>query len=136
MQDICLAQSNKGFWIKNSSLSSIGVHESAHGIEWIMGSINPIYDYKWQRTVAWNDCAEAKTIISQAIKNVKSSSYGKNKAKADLINAISRYAAKTESEAMAEAFADVYANGENANPLSIEIKKLTFEQIKKYKGEI
>lgn len=136
LQDICLAQSNKGFWIKNSSLSSIGVHESAHGIEWIMGSINPIYDYKWQRTLAWNDCTEAKTIVSQAIKNVKSSSYGKNKAKADLINAISRYAAKTESEAMAEAFADVYANGESANPLSIEIKKLTFEQIKKYKGEI
>ena len=45
---------------------------------------------------------------------------------------MSGYASTTESEALAEAFADVFANGTNANPLSIEIKRLTIEQMKKY----
>ena len=35
---------------------------------------------------------------------------------------------------MAEAFADVYTNGENANSLSHEIKKLTEEILKSYSG--
>ena len=35
---------------------------------------------------------------------------------------------------MAEAFADVYGNGDNTNPLSIEIKRLTLEKIEEYKG--
>jgi hypothetical protein len=36
---------------------------------------------------------------------------------------------------MAEAFADVYANGEKANPLSVEIKRLTYSLMEQYKGE-
>ena len=37
---------------------------------------------------------------------------------------------------MAEAFADVYANGDNAKPLSKEIKKLTRLLMNNYKGGI
>lgn len=48
--------------------------------------------------------------------------------------AISSYALKDDSETLAEAFADVLTNGINANPLSIEIKRLTKEQMEKYKG--
>ena len=43
---------------------------------------------------------------------------------------------QNDSETMAEAFADVYANGDNANPLSKEIKRLTRLSMNKYKGGI
>lgn len=134
LKKICHTQSESGFWPKNSIVASIGAHEAGHGIEWILANANPNYSFDFQKIIAWNKCAEAKVIISQAIKNIKSTPYGKGKKKFDLQSAISRYATKTDSETMAEAFADVYINGENANPLSVEIKKLTIEQLKKYKG--
>lgn len=134
LQKICHTQSESGFWPKNSIIASLGAHEAGHGIEWILANANPNYSFDFQKIIAWNKCAEAKVIISQAIKNIKSTPYGKGKKKFDLQSAISRYATKTDSETMAEAFADVYINGENANPLSVEIKKLTIEQLKKYKG--
>ena len=84
----------------------------------------------------WNKCTEAKKIVSQACKNIKKTPYGKGKRNADLIGSVSRYANENASEAMAEAFADVYDNGENANPLSFEIKRLTKEQLETYeRGE-
>ena len=132
LQNICQQQTSVGHWIKNSSLSSIGTHEAGHGIEWILDDSNPLYIFDFQKNLAWNDCTEAKAIVSQAIKNVKATPYGKGKKKADLIKSVSGYASTTESEALAEAFADVFANGTNANPLSIEIKRLTIEQMKKY----
>ena len=103
-------------------------------IEWILDDTKPKYSFDFQKLIAWDKCTEVKTIVSKAIKNVKSTPYGKGKKKIDLQNAISRYAAKTDSETMAEAFADVYINGKDANPLSVEIKKLTIEKLKKYKG--
>lgn len=135
IEDLC-KRYDGGFWIKNVSPSSIGVHETAHAVEWELVQMNQTYLYDWQRIDAWNKCSEAKAIVSQACKNVKKTPYGKGKKNVDLIGSISRYAHDSPSETMAEAFADVYANGANASPLSVEIKKLTKEQIKKYKGVI
>ena len=132
LQTICQQQTSTGHWVNNSSVSSIGVHEAGHGLEWILDDSNPLHIFDFQKTNAWNDCTEAKAIVNQAIKNVKSTPYGKGKNKYDLQTSISGYAAKTNSETMAEAFADVFANGTNANPLSIEIKKLTIEKMKQY----
>ena len=89
-----------------------------------------------ERITAWNDCTEAKRIVSQACKNVKKTASGKGKQNAELISSISKYAQSNPSETMAEAFADVYANGNNAKPLSKEIKRLTIEILESYeKGE-
>lgn len=134
LQETCRVQSGRGFWPKNSVVASIGAHEAGHGVEWILDDTNPNYSFDFQKIIAWDKCTEAKTIVSKAIKNVKSTPYGKGKKKIDLQNAISGYAARTDSETMAEAFADVYINGKDANPLSVEIKKLTIEKLKKYKG--
>lgn len=134
--NICKQQSAHGHWIPNSSPISIGVHEAAHGVEWALIEANSSYIYDVEKRLAWNGCSEAKKIVSQACKNIKKTSYGKGKRNAQLIQSISKYASATASETMAEAFADVYANGENANPLSIEIKRLTKDQMKKYKGAI
>ena len=133
----CKRMSESRFWIPNASPASIGAHESAHAIEWMMLQMNSgAYQYDWQRIDAWNKCTEAKKLVSQACKNIKKTPYGKGKKNAELIGGISQYGQETASETMAEAFADVYANGEKANPLSIEIKRLTAEVVKNYEGGI
>ena len=65
---------------------------------------------------------------------MKQTTYGAGKTNSELISSISSYAATTCSEAMAEAFADVSANGDNANPLSKEIKRCTQALMRMYKG--
>lgn len=132
--DDCKRMSGSRWWIPNASPASIGAHESAHAIEWMMIHKNSLYEYDWQRIDVWNKCTEAKKLVSQACKNIKKTPYGKGKKNAELIGGISRYGQETASETMAEAFADVYANGENANPLSAEIKRLTIETLESYKG--
>ena len=132
--EACKNSSASRWWIENASPASIGAHETAHAIEWMMLQLNSAYEYQWLRIDAWNKCTEAKKIVSQACKNIKKTAYGKGKKNAELISSISRYAQDTASETMAEAFADVYANGEKANPLSAEIKRLTIETLESYKG--
>lgn len=134
IQKACVDMAAQRWWVKNASPASIGAHECAHVVEWIMLQQNPSYQYGWQRVDAWNKCTEAKRLVSQACKNIKKTEYGKGKRNADLISSISRYAQETASETMAEAFADIYANGVNANPLSLEIERLTMEALKSYEG--
>lgn len=135
IQKSCADMSASRYWVKNASPASIGAHETAHAVEWMMIHQNPAYEYDWQRVDVWNKCTEAKQIVSQACKNVKKTEFGKGKRNVELISTISRYAHETASETMAEAFADVYANGKEASPLSIEIERLTLEKIKTYEGE-
>lgn len=122
-----------GHYVKNVTAAALGAHEAGHAVEWLLLDTNPSNEYDFMKTLAWRDCAEAKTIVSAACKNIKKTSYGKKKRNVDLVLAISRYADTTSSEALAEAFADVCANGENANPLSIEIKRLTHDTFERYK---
>lgn len=84
---------------------------------------------------AWNKCTEAKSIVSQACKNVKKTEYGRGKKNADLIRDVSRYANENASETLAESFADWYTNKDNASPLAKEIVKLTKEKYKDYGGK-
>lgn len=136
LTDTCDRLSNSGFWVKNVTPESIGVHESAHAVEWVLCKLNPSYSYDWQRVMAYNKCTEAQTIVGQACKNIKKTAYGKGKKNDWLKGQISTYAKDNPSETMAEAFNDVYVNGANANPLSLEIKKLTIELYQKYKGGV
>ena len=129
----CADMSKSGFWVQNATPESIGAHETAHAIEWMMLQKGPGYEYDWQRVDAWNKCAEAKKLVSQACKNTKKTEYGKGKVNAVLIGKISRYASENASETMAEAFADCYSKGDNANPLSKEINRLTLETLETYK---
>ena len=126
--------SKSRWWIPNSSPASIGAHETGHAVEWLMIESNKSYLYEWQRIDAWNKCTEAKGVVSQACKNIKKTEYGKGKRNAELISGISRYGQENASETMAEAFADIYANGDNANPLSLEIMRLTKETLSTYEG--
>lgn len=123
-----------GWFIKNVSPASIGYHDCAHVYEQLLINANPYYTDQIGRVLAWNDCTEAKKIVSQACKNVKKTAYGKGKKNSELIKAISEYAATNSSETLAESFADVYNNSDKANPLAKEIKKLAIEQMNLYKG--
>lgn len=130
------AWGTNSWWVKNTSPESIGVHEMTHALEWQLCKQNPNYSFEWQRISAFNACKEAKSIVSEACKSIKKTPYGKGKVNADLIKSISQYASDNPSETIAEAFADCYANGDKANPLSLEIRKLTVEKYKKYKGGV
>lgn len=122
--DRCTAS---GWWPKGTTVASIGSHEAGHAVEWVLIHTNPAYQYDWERVEAWNKCTIAKSIVSQACKNVKKTAYGKGKVNKVLIESVSRYATDSASETMAECFADWYTNGENANPLSKEVFSLTRE---------
>ena len=134
LAQVCAEQAKTGWWVKGADISSIGVHEAGHAVEQILIDLNNAYEFDFQKTLAWNDGNEAKEIVRAAVKNIKKTPFGKGKKKATLINSISSYAAKDEQEALAEAFADIYVNGDNANPLSKENKRLTIERYNKYKG--
>lgn len=131
---VCQDCSSAGVWIPNSSPSSIGVHEAAHGVEWALIQANSSYKSDSEKIQAWNDCKEATAIVIEACNNIKDTPYAQNKTQTELIMAISSYALKDDSETMAEAFADVFANGTNANPLSLEITRLAKVQMDRYKG--
>ena len=136
LHNTCRDMSNSGFWVSNASTTSIGAHEAAHGVEWALIQANPQYKSEQEKISAWNNCSEASIIVRSACANIKSTEYGRGKTDTDLVRAISTYALKDYSEAMAEGFADVYANGDNAKPLSKEIKRLTSVLMNKYKGGI
>lgn len=131
----CEAQSKSRGWHKNASPYSLGVHESAHGVEWALITSNPSYTYQFERITAWNDCTEAKSIVSESCKAVKKTPQGQGKRNAEMIVDISKYASFSPSETMAEAFADVYANGSNAQPLSLEIVKQTKAKMQVYRSK-
>lgn len=134
IESTCKQQSETGYWIKNSSASSLMVHEYAHAIERYLVSLCPDYFFDSERTEAWNECYEAKKIVSKALEEILQTDYGQGKTAEELRLAISRYAGQTESETMAEAFADVFANGENANLFSKIIKKVTRQQLERYQN--
>ena len=134
LTETCKEMSDRGFWVSNSSPKSIGAHEAAHGVEWALIQANSGYTNDYERIHAWNRCREASKIVSQACDNIKKTPYGQGKSQTELIQSISQYGIKDDSETMAEAFADVYANGVNANPLSKEIKRIAKEQMDSYKG--
>ena len=134
LADTCKDMSSKKFWIPNASPESIGVHEAAHGVEWALIQANTQYTSDYERINAWNNCTEAGKIVAEACDNVKKTPYGQGKSSTELVRSISTYAMKDDSETMAESFADVHANGENANPLSKEIKRLTKIFMNKYTG--
>lgn len=122
-----------GWWPKNTSIASIGAHEAGHAVNWELILRDTSYEYDFQRTIDWNDEQTAKSIVSQACKNVKSSQpKGKKKTYEEIRQAQSRYGATKPAEAIAESFADLYANGESASPLSKEIIKIIKQR---YKGE-
>lgn len=125
---------SSGLWVKNSTPASVGVHEASHLLELVMIETSGKYPKHHQRVSAWNNCTEARAIVSQACKNIKNTEFGKGKKNAELLQTISGYAKNDPSEALADSFEDVFANGANASPLSKEIKKLTAEQLKKYSG--
>ncbi len=131
---VCNEQSAKKYWVPNASPETIGVHEAAHGIEWALIQANPQYTNDNERVAAWNNCDEAKKIVCEACNNLRHTLFGQTKNAIDHIQSISGYAMKDRSETMAEAFADVAANGEKAQPLSKEITRLTKVYMNKYKG--
>lgn len=118
LQEACNKMSEMGWWPKNSSPASVAAHEMGHAVNWDLITKNPFYEYDFERVLDWNDQTTAKKIVSDACKKTKKTEFGKGKKNVELRNLQSKYGATDPGEAIAEAFADLYANENNANPLS------------------
>ena len=122
-----------GWWVKNASLGSMGAHESAHAVERLLIETSGKYNSKLKKVFAWNNSTEAINIVNEAVNNVLNSPYGKGKTAIDLISEISNQAVTLgSSEKMADAFADYYANKQNASVLSKEIYNVSLNTYRKY----
>lgn len=134
LRQVCKKQSASRYWIQDSSPASLMVHDSAHAVERLLINMCPDYTYDFEREDAWNTCKEAGKIVERAVSEMLETEYGRGKTEHELRQELSRYALQSYSETMAEAFADVYVHGENANPLSIRITEITHEQYDRYKN--
>lgn len=130
---MCKECSDSGWWIKNSSIESLGVHEFGHSINWDLINKNPYIEIS-ERVHDWNNEETAKKIVSQACKEIKKTKYGEGLKYNEIRERQSEYGATKAAEAIAESYADIYANKGNANPLSkkiVEIIDALFEEYSK-----
>lgn len=131
--EMCKDCSDSGWWVKNSSVESIGVHEFGHAINWDLINNKPSMEF-YEKVDDWNDEKTAKEIVSRACKALKKTEYGKGLKFNEIRARQSEYGATKAAEAIAESYADIYANKNNANPLSkkiVEIIDAMFEEYSK-----
>lgn len=120
-----------GSTVANSSVCSVGAHEAGHCIERLLILKDPSIKKNWiDQKNAWDGQKKSKAISKQAIKNVRQTPYGQGKRKKELITAIYSAIEFKPTEIFAEAICDVYSNGNKANPLSKEIKRLADNALK------
>lgn len=120
------------FWPKNTTAESLMIHECTHALEHWMTKKCGKYKSDGDADNAMMQSVIASEVVKRAYKNVYP--YGSDIS--GEIRKISKYGLKSYSEAMAEAFADCYANGGKATMLSKEIKKVAAEMAQRiYKGE-
>lgn len=131
---ICKEQSDTGWWPKNASIESIGAHEFGHSINFDLIRKNKNYIDIVDQAFDWNNDITATKIVNQACDDIVKTSYGKGKSIKELREAQSLYGASNPSEAVAEAFADIYANKGKANPLSIRIVEIIDDMLKNSGG--
>jgi len=136
LDDVIKKNTDNNWWPKNTSVNGILSHEMGHFLMGWLTSNNPEYPNSWDKAEAWNKGTEARKIVSQACRNVKKTQYGKGKKNEELKKGISDQAFdRGDSECFAEAFADCACNGDNASPLSIEIRKLAVARYKELGGK-
>ncbi|MBR0340718.1 MAG: hypothetical protein IJH64_00430 [Oscillospiraceae bacterium] len=114
------------FHPKGTTSAHITSHEAGHVLEKALIDKYVIHPMggAWERQAkvnAWNKHWQAQKVLSEAVKAVKKTPYGKGKKQADLFKAVSKYASTNRSETLAECVADYTANRGNANPLSIQV---------------
>lgn len=118
-QDTFNSKMNAGYHFHpdNQTAASVIAHEMGHAAEYTIAN-NKYGAGTYSAFAAMRDGTESKRILKEASKALKLRGYKKPMAE------ISGYARTDTSEALAEACADVYANGSNAHPYSRQIWKI------------
>ena len=118
---------------EGTTWETIIVHEVGHIVE---GELGQKYLDK-HPNVSWNQYAKyafqgkaATDLVTESVRAVKKLPEYKGQKSSQIIGDISRYAQKSHHEAFAEAFADVYANGDKAKAISREIVRRAREALK------
>lgn len=122
-----------GYHPKGTTADDILAHETGHALERLLGDRALAKLGKTDFATMWDYGFKDKAtrdLVSQACKNIKKTPFGDGKHVSRLKYDLSRYATKNASETYAEAIADYRRNGKKANPLSIEIVRLTKEWLR------
>lgn len=131
IKESCQNNSEKGWWHSNSSAESVAAHEAGHHIEYVLTELNPDIPHYAKGTAMTKRHQEAQNVVRTAIRNIEKKSGNKQREKHH-IEEISGYSGRSYSEALAEAFGDCIANGENAKPLSKEIRRVAIHRIQRF----
>ena len=138
MQKVIDGCVKRGWWPKNTTPASIGAHETAHALEAVLIDKSGKYITPMSRANAWNNSYEARDLVKEACDVIMQTPEGSGKSAFELIReGISGYGVKGgNSEIMAESFADVFANGDNAKPLAKEVVNATKKKYNVYLGVV
>lgn len=128
-----------GFWIKNASQKSMGIHEFGHMLEHLIVVKNETTDWMGMRidpSTAMVQMVESEKIVGRAHDQYQNEQYEINpdyeyKSAFDMLAEISGYAKYNVQEGMAEAFTDFTVNGDKAHPLSKKIVELIKKELMK-----
>lgn len=121
-----------GYHPAGTTYADVMTHEMAHAVEWRICQLT--YPSDSLAFDAWDKSKVAAEIINEATKVYRKTTNIKG-SKKDLVKTnISRYGGKSDSEALAEAFAAYYANGDKANNLSKLIVSITKDKLKAVEG--
>ena len=116
-QDLSKSLASDGsFHPKNSNAMQVMAHEAGHALETAMA--NKASSNIWEAFDTRRKRKQATSVISRACREVKKTPYGRGKRNEDLVSAVSGYARRNRSEALAECVGDYVANGAKSNPLS------------------
>lgn len=124
-----------GHWIRNANVQSLGYHEAGHLLEGLLVRIHSASGSVLHWNDEWQQGVQAERIVTQACKNLQQTEFGRNRKFKSLREDISKYSLKSKSETLAEAVADCFRNGENAQPLSKEILRIVDDEITAWRGK-
>lgn len=107
----------------NTTIEAIGAHEGAHCLVFAMLFGRDDLESVDEIRSAWDSGLIPNEIVTKAEEKVKNTPECKGKTTEQLRSEISLYALQNNDETVAEAYADINANGKNAKPLSKQIEK-------------
>lgn len=118
-----------GFHPAGTNADAIIAHEVGHNIQ---GTLNQKMAATYGMDWSWYIGQQGSTqVVSEAVKRVKKTEYGKGRLKNDLVSSLSGYARKNAKETISEAIGDYMQNRSKANPLSIAIVNIIKEEFAK-----
>ena len=128
-EKLCKKMSDAHHWPPNTTIQSVVAHEFGHMIEGLLIKKEMAGESKAKQAIAWNGCHKSYSVVKGAKEDLEN--HGETiPSLYHIQKSISKYATGSFSETLAESFADVVANGKNANPYSRQIVRIALKRLR------